>query len=143
HGLHALILYLLGSRSKELVYFALVMFCALFSVLTSDDKLLFYWLSIDYGWSTKIGLLSYISTLAFIPSLFHHLLPHYLSKRILYLFNGFCCVYALFVIFLPVQYNLLFVRMISIQMILSVIISIYILWKAMKEKEDIIFLLLA
>lgn len=143
HGLYALLLYFLGSRNKGLVYFSLVMICGIFTVVTADDKLLFAWLQFDYDWTVKMTYLVYVGAVAFIPPLFHHLLPAYLNRRILQGFGGLCSLYALFILFVPAGTVLAMSRMLSIVMLLSVIISAYILWKAIRDKEDIIFLLLA
>jgi len=143
HSLYALLLYFLGSRNKGLVYFSLVMICGIFIVVTADDKLLFVWLQLDYEWILKMTYLVYVGAVAFIPPLFHYLLPAYLNRRILQGFGGLCSLYALFILFVPAGTILAMSRMLSIVMLLSVIISAYILWKAIRDKEDIIFLLLA
>ena len=143
HSLYALLLYFLGSRNKGLLYFSLVMICGIFIVVTADDKLLFVWLQLDYEWILKMTYLVYVGAVAFIPPLFHYLLPAYLNRRILQGFGGLCSLYALFILCVPAGTILAMSRMLSIVMLLSVIISAYILWKAIRDKEDIIFLLLA
>ncbi|WP_246000936.1 hybrid sensor histidine kinase/response regulator [Brevibacillus panacihumi] len=143
HSLYALLLYFLGSRNKGLLYFSLVMICGIFIVVTADDKLFFVWLQLDYEWTLKMTYLVYVGAVAFIPPLFHYLLPAYLNRRILQGFGGLCSLYALFILCVPAGTILAMSRMLSIVMLLSVIISAYILWKAIRDKEDIIFLLLA
>ncbi|NRR03928.1 response regulator [Brevibacillus sp. RS1.1] len=143
HSLYALLLYFLGARNKGLVYFSLVMVCGIFTVVTADDKLLFVWLQFDYDWTVKLTYLVYVGAVAFIPPLFHHLLPAYLNRRILQGFSGLCSLYAIFILLVPAGTILAMIRMLSIVLLLSVIISAYILWKAIRDKEDIIFLLLA
>lgn len=143
HGVYALLLYFLGSRNKGLAYFSLVMICGIFVVLTADDKLLFVWLKLDYDWTVKMTYLVYVGAVAFIPPLLHHLFPAYLNKRILRGYGGLCSLYAMFILLVPAGTILAMSRMLSVVMLLSVILSVYILWKAIRDKEDIIFLLLA
>jgi len=54
HAIYALILFLLGSRDKRLLYFSILMGSMTFSnLLGSDHKLLHIWLPINYEWGFK------------------------------------------------------------------------------------------
>lgn len=143
HSLYALILYFMGSKNKGLFYFSLIMICALFSVLVVDDKLLFFWFDANNYWIIRLFYLSYVGAVAFIPPLFHHILPTYLNIKILRAFGSLCGAYAVFILLAPTDLITAWGRILAIILILSVIISAYILWKALRDKEDIIFLLLA
>src|SRR5690606_32352413 len=106
--------------------FSLIMFCGLFTVVTADDKLLFTWLELNYIWSVKITFLTYTGAMAFIPLLFHHLLPAHLNRRLLQGFSSLCSLYALFILLAPSQAVLAMGKMLAIVMLSSVTISAYI-----------------
>lgn len=143
HSLYALILSLLSTRNKGLFFLSLIMAFGLFTVLTADDRLLLVLLKLNYEWSVKLPLFVYTGAVACIPPLFHHLFPAYLPKRILYGFCSLCTLYALFILLAPSHYILYWGNILSLVMVLSVGISAYILWKALRDVEDIIFLLLS
>lgn len=48
HALYAIILFVMGYRDKRLIYFSLIIVCAIVSILGGgEDKLLLYWLPLD------------------------------------------------------------------------------------------------
>lgn len=136
HSLYAIILYFLGARNKAVLYFGLTVFFGFLSVLVVDDKLLFLGLNFDYGWTTRITMLIYIGLISFIPSLFHHLFPTYLPKRFLYGFGISMSLYSLYITLAPISMVLSIVESLAIAMMVSAIISIYIMWKVIQEKKD-------
>lgn len=144
HSIYALILYFLGAKSKVLYFFSLLIISAIVSVLVTDDKILYSWLFVEHEWSIKILYLSYIGVAAFLPQVMNSLFPAYIKKRKLYLFSISCTLYAIFVFLSPSQYIITTSPvLLSSVLFLSIILSIYILGKAILEKEDVIFLLLA
>lgn len=143
HGFYALILYFLGPKNRGLLYFSLLMVSALFSVLTVDDKLLFVWFDVSYDWIMKSFYLSYVGAVAFIPPLFHHILPSYLPNKVIRGLGILSGAYAVFIIVAPTHTVISWGFILTLVMFSSVIVSAYILWKALRDKEDIIFLLLA
>ncbi|PAD69024.1 histidine kinase [Bacillus sp. 7586-K] len=144
HIFYAVLLYFLGYRKSLLFYFSMVVFCGTISVLTSDDKLLYQLLPFEYEWSIKIVFLSYLGVAAFIPQVFKQLFPEYSKFRMVHYFTGYCIFYCLFILFSPSTYLLQTSKVfLSTTLCLFVIISTVILQRAIKEKRDIIFLLLA
>lgn len=144
HSLYATLLYVLGARNRGLLYFSLLICCAIFSVLVADDKLLFAWLPFDGDLSIKILFLSYIGVAAFMPPLVKNLFPSYIKERIVHGFAFYCGLYAIFVLAAPTPYIMLSSKvLLTLVLLLSVAICAYILRQAMKEKEDVIFLMLA
>lgn len=143
HSFYALLLYILGGRSKGLLYFSLIMILGVGSVLIADDKLLFSWFQIEYGWSVKIVHLIYIGAVACMPLLFHHLFPSYLPRKFLHWFLLLVGTYASFIVLAPVQMILSTGILLSIVMIISVILSAFTLWKAIPNEKDVIYLLIA
>lgn len=143
HALYALMLYLLGLKNKALLFFSFIMVFGLLSVLVADDHLLFVWFEFSYEWSMRIIRLIYIGAVAFMPFMFHSLFPGYIKQKILHWFIGYCSLYALFVLFAPIPSILAYNAILFSVLLLSVALSAYILWKAVRSKKDVTFLLLA
>jgi two-component system sensor histidine kinase ChiS len=144
HGLYALILYLLGAANKGMLYFSLLIFCAIISVITADDRLLLQWVPFPYEWFVKVSLLSYVGFASFLPPLFKHLFPGPSQAKSIYGYAIYCAVYALFILLAPSAYTLATANIfLTAVLFLSVFISIRLLQKALREKEDVIFLLIA
>lgn len=144
HSIYAIILYFLGAKSKVLYFFSLLILSAIVSVLVTDDKVLYSWLTVEHEWSVKILYFSYIGVAAFLPHVMNSLFPTYIRKRRMQIFSIGCALYALFVLVSPFQYIInTSPVLLSTVLILSITLSLYILGKAILEKEDVIFLLLA
>lgn len=102
HALYAGILYLMGIRQKALIYFCLLIVCAIVSILIDDNCLLIVWLPVDYAMTMKIYYLVYVGIAAFIFHYTNHLLPESMKIRWVKPFSAVCAVYALLVPLLPV-----------------------------------------
>ncbi|MDD9271769.1 ATP-binding protein [Paenibacillus sp. GCM10023248] len=142
HSLYALMLYFLGAANKGLFYFALVILCAILSVLTADDKLLFVWFPIPFEISVKLTFLSYIGVVAFMPPLLKHMFPECGNAMVIRLFSYYCLIYATFVFFSPSQYTIPSIKVLGTVLLISVIVSGQILYSARKQ-QDVIYLQLA
>ena len=101
HALYALMLYWLGPANRGLVFFSLLIVCAIGCVLTADDRLLFVWFPMPYETTVKIALLSYIGVSAFIPSFLKHMFPEYGSAKAIRLFLYLCGAYGIYVLAAP------------------------------------------
>ncbi|MDG0795193.1 ATP-binding protein [Cohnella ginsengisoli] len=60
HGFYAFILYLLNRRDRTFLLFSLLTLAAGLTVTSDHDNLLMLWLPIDFAWSLKIRLFSYM-----------------------------------------------------------------------------------
>ncbi|MFD2046657.1 ATP-binding protein [Ornithinibacillus salinisoli] len=144
HSLYAIILYFLGMKNKSLYYFSLLILCAIFSVLVADDRLLFSWIDLSFEWERNISSLSYIGVAAYLPLVLSNLFSSYSNKKIIFWFKVLCGLYVFIVLLLPYLYVEMIIRLLLISVfVLSITISIYILVKAIMQKENVIFLLLA
>ncbi|MGV3465581.1 MAG: ATP-binding protein [Heyndrickxia sp.] len=143
HGAYAILFYFIGKYQKGMLYFALTMVCATFSVLVADDKLLFVWFPMPYEISIKIALLSYIGIAAFLPLLVKHMFPEYKNKKVLLWFEVYCIIYSLFVLGSPSQYIIPSEKVfLGGVLIIGIILSGSILKFAFKQSQDVIYLLL-
>lgn len=144
HGLYAVMLYFMGAATRGLLYFSFMIICAIISVLIVDDRLLLVWFPVNYEWSVKLSLLSYIGVASFIPPLFSNMFPEYGNNKIVRWFAVYCAADALFVLIAPSVYALATMRVLLLSVLsLSILISGYILQKAIRKQEDVIYLLIA
>lgn len=144
HSIYAAILYFIGFKPRQgLLYFSLMLLGAIISVLSSDDKLLFQWIPIDYDLGVKITFLSYISVGAFIPQVIKKLHPEHTSNFLLRYFNLFCLLYASFVLVASSRSILLSSKVLFFAFFTcSIIVATLILRKVKMHKEESIFLIL-
>ncbi|MEC0245130.1 ATP-binding protein [Paenibacillus chitinolyticus] len=107
HALYALILYAIGTRQKALIYFFMLVVSAIAMTLLDDDKLLLVWLpAINYEWSIKLILLSFIGVGAFLLQLAKNLLPEHAKNSVFRWFPVLCAIAALSVVLLPARFAL-------------------------------------
>lgn len=146
HGLYALMLYLLGpSNNKGLIFFSLIIVCAIASVTTVDERLLFVYVPIPFEYTVKIVLWSYIGVAVFIPLLLRQMFPGHGSIRATRWLVLYCAAYAVYVLLCSSQYTLPTLRyLLGFGFLLMVILSSSLLWSAIRKQQgDAIFLLLS
>ncbi|WP_264988889.1 ATP-binding response regulator [Lysinibacillus piscis] len=144
HAIYAVILYTIGDKDKRLLDFSLLMFSTmLFYLLGSDEKLLSYWLSINYEWGFKgvhlamlgIGYSLWQCMMKWLPTKIHKWMPY---SFVLY------GVAAFLTLILPARYVVLiqpvYGTLLGIPMALTMVIM---LCKSIKEWREHLFLLLA
>ncbi|MGO4180697.1 ATP-binding protein [Paenibacillus sp. TAF43_2] len=106
-ALYAFILYVIGTRQKALIYFFMLVVSAVVMTLLDDDKLLLVWLpAINYEWSIKLVLLSFIGVGAFLLQFAKSLLPEHAENRVFRWFPLLCLIATLLIVFLPARYAL-------------------------------------
>ncbi|WP_242691089.1 ATP-binding protein [Cytobacillus praedii] len=146
HSVYALIANFIGSRpNKGLLYFSILLLFALLSVLVSDEKLLFKWVSLEYEWSLKIIYFAYIGVSAFIPLVINSLYPLKNKNWIVRGHSYFCILYSFFVLLAEPKYIIMTSKvLLSSALVLSIVVSIatIMLQKTQKNNEELIFLLL-
>lgn len=144
HGVYALILYVIGANpNKGLLYFSLILFSALITVLGADDKLLYRIFDINYLWGAKLTILSYVGVAAFIPHLIRNLFPIEGYLKSLRWYSLYCAVYAIFILLAPLEYTLQTLTILGTVLLLSIIVSVILLKNANKEIEESIYLLIS
>ncbi len=144
HALYACILYLLGIRQKELLYFVLLVIVAIFTVLVADDKLLFVWLPIHQDWILKISTLAYIWAAALLLEFTLSLLSEYQKLNRFHWYTILCAAVTLFILLASTesitQAGPLFM-IVTLFPFLAVLTAT--LRTTLKGEKDAIFLLLA
>ncbi|AIF44517.1 ATP-binding protein [Virgibacillus sp. SK37] len=120
HSVYACILYFMRFRiNKGMLYYTLLLTFSIVTVLGSDDKILFNWLSFSYEWEVKLVYLSYIGVGAFIPLVANQLFQGVRNKRLLKFFLIYCLLYALFVFISPSSFIYLTSRVLLSGVLLS------------------------
>lgn len=142
HALYALILYVIGTRSKSLIYFFMLVISTIVMTLLDDDKLLLDWLpAINYEWSIKLILLSFIGVGAFLLQFAKSLLTEYAENRVFRWFPFLCVIVALPIVILPARFALCgLIIYYNIDLIACLYFLILSLRTALKKDKDAIYL---
>jgi len=144
HAVYALILYLVGRRDRRLIAFSLLLVSAMFMyLLGSDEKLLSYWLPINYEFSFKLVHFAMITAAYALLQCIKHQLTAFWRKWVPWL-SAFCGAAALLSLLLPARY------VVTIQFIYSLGIGVSMLFTilsmlrtSIKEPKDNVLLLLS
>lgn len=136
HALYAAMLFFFGVANKGLLYFSAQMLFAIFSVLVANDKLLYQWIDMPYEMTIKISHLTYIGVVFFIPLLLNQIYSGLVNSSVIRWFVGYCAVHAAFVLTAPSQWILSYTRLLSVTMLISVIVSGFIMMRAVGRRSD-------
>ncbi|WP_438349568.1 ATP-binding protein [Paenibacillus sp. FA6] len=144
HGVYACILYVLGSRKKELAYLGAITFCMLISTLVDDDKLLLVWIPINLEWTVKVRIISYIGSSVFFILFMKKVLSNEQDGKYYRWFAILCGLSSLVIINLPVYFLMNIVPILTIVMLLAIILVPFLALRAIMNGEvGAIFLLLS
>ncbi|MCM3762188.1 hypothetical protein M3212_15555 [Alkalihalobacillus oceani] len=144
HSLYAGIIYLLGIRQKELIYFMLLTLHATLMIMASDSKLLYtLFLNVPYDWQVKVTYYIYSAVMLFLLVYFKHLMPDYMNNRLFRLVRLGCLVYLTFIILAPVS-TILSVKslLLFVMLIPSLIITIQLIRITFHGMADSVYIML-
>ncbi|MFD1178042.1 ATP-binding protein [Paenibacillus puldeungensis] len=142
HGLYVGILGLLGHRGKELVLYAAAILIAIMSTLIEDDKLLLIWFPIDFEWSVKLRITTYMA-MALLLALCTKQLPGFQkSGKMSSVLTIFGLLSILTTITLPLDYVALMRKLLLVMMICIVILLPRMVLTAIKKGENGAFYIL-
>ncbi|HIW32144.1 MAG TPA: response regulator [Candidatus Paenibacillus intestinavium] len=96
HSIYACILYLFNPREKSLIIFAILMIVVGISIVADHDNVLMLWLPINYEWTVKIKLLSYMWLSFLIVVLFRKLSSTIVLKRSFHVYTAAFVAYSIF-----------------------------------------------
>jgi len=146
HGLYAFILFLFSRREKEFLIFALLLFAAGITVVSSDEVILLNWLPINYTWLIKIRLLSYM-WLSMLILMMGRVFSGRAEKSAVYrIFFGSFVAYTLFILFADVTLVSIsyWLRIMTFYYVAPLAAFVWLTVKMMLErKNDVIYLFLA
>lgn len=141
HGIYAAMLFFFGVANKGVLYFSLIAFMGIMTVLVADDKLFFIWFPMPYEFHYKIALLSYAAVVAFIPPLFRYMFDDTGNVKRIRWFTVYSFCYALFLVLGPSRFIKSFLIMLALSFLFSIIDTGKILVRAYRHNEDVIFVL--
>jgi two-component system sensor histidine kinase ChiS len=143
HAVYAVILYFMGVRHKALVYFTLLILCAILTILIDNSSLLLVWLPIPYDWTQRIYYWIYLGISSFIFHYTKHLLPEGTKIRGLRFYTYVCIIYALLIAVLPLNW-LMASDFIHVPLVILPFLAVPALTfaYAVKGHRDLIFILL-
>ncbi|MBE1556539.1 ATP-binding protein [Sporosarcina limicola] len=144
HAVYALILFLVGTRERRLLYFSLLTVSAMFTnLLGGEEKFLHYWFSIDYEWSFK---LVHLSMIGIAYALFQCIVPQLPAywRKVVPGYVALCGVTALLSLFLSAKYIVMLQPLYIMLIVTSMLITIVSLLRtSMKDIKDNILLILS
>lgn len=146
HEVYACLLYMIGIRQKALLWFAMLILCAIVMILSDDDRLLLVWLPVSFEWGIKLLSLSTIGVSVFLFQFFKHFLPEYSAYRWVKWFSAVYWLLAITIAVLPVFELLgmtISLYLHSALLLVGAIWPMLFLRNAIKRDTDAIFLALA
>ncbi|WP_176475416.1 ATP-binding protein [Paenibacillus sp. 7541] len=143
HAIYALVLYFIGAREKPLLIFSLLSISGAATVAVDIDRLLPAWFGVDYVTSHKIYYLSYLGVAALVLPFIRGLLPESPIMRHSRWHLIVCIVFGVLVLALPVELYTYADVLHTLLMVISFVITPFILYLAVRRGlPDTIYLLL-
>jgi two-component system sensor histidine kinase ChiS len=105
HAAFAILLYFIGTRQKVLVYFSLLIFFTIITVLVDDDRLLLVWIPFEFDWALRLQFIFYTGSSALLIVFGKHMFPEYAKIKFLGWFVKFCILFSIFVLLAPAKYT--------------------------------------
>ncbi|WP_229106624.1 ATP-binding protein [Paenibacillus sp. 1001270B_150601_E10] len=144
HIVYALILYIIGYRHKELIYFMLMSCSGILITMVNDDQFLFSLIPLSYSWTIKISYLLYIIAANFLLQFVRCILPKYINSKVCKWITITSLVYCMFVFFAPSTSILSAEVWYLIAYLPPFAVAMYVTMRAvLNREEDSIFLVLA
>ncbi len=103
HGLYAFVLYFLNRRERTPLLFCLLSLAAALSIISDNDNVLVLWLPIDYAWSIKIRLLSYLWLAYLIVFFFRKFTAMLQGSKAFSVYSGILLSYSIFMCLAPIS----------------------------------------
>lgn len=103
HGVYAFILFMLDRRQKAFIAFFAMLISAGLSIVVSHDYLLLLWLPVNYTWTVKLTVLSYINLTYFMLMLTRYFAENSAERAGFRVYSWLHFLYCAFVIAGPLQ----------------------------------------
>lgn len=144
HFIYSIVLFILRRKNVEYLYFAFTALCAIIATLLDDDKLLLFWLDINYISSVKIVFLAYIGISVFFMLFIRTLITEYKSNKIIRSIIILHIIFALLIVFSPLHQLSIIARSTFVVIAISFALIAKQMWQGVKKgKSNLLFLLLA
>lgn len=143
HVLYAIVLYFIGVKQKALIYFSLMIICAITAILIDDERILPDWYSVSFEWNWKLYYLSFLGVAVFILFYAKNLVPTFSKMRYFRWFAAACGLFAVFVLLLPARVLSYFDMIHTLFVLLPFFVVPMLSVRAIRRGEaDMIFVLL-
>ena len=144
HFFYSIALFILRRNHLEYLYFAFASLCAVFATLMDDDKLLLFWIDINYIGSVKVLFLAYIGISLFFLLFIRNLFTEYKNNKGLRLIKMLHFLFALLIVFAPLNQLSLLSKGAFIVIAISFASIAKLMWHGVKKgNSNLIFILLA
>ncbi|MED4752935.1 ATP-binding protein [Brevibacillus choshinensis] len=141
HAIYVCILYIIGTRQKALLSFFMLILFALLMTLIDDDRLLLYWLPIDYPWSIKLPYLAIIGVAAFLMHFARSLLVSPWKFDFFRYFFWICAISAAVILFTSAKLTTVLASFYyGLSLIASIILLVLSVRTAVTDDEDAVFI---
>lgn len=104
HALYALLLYFFNPRVKALLVFFVLLLVVAVSIACSNDKILLQWAPLNYTWTLKLTILSYVGLSFFILLMTRIFVGKNRPGKLFNAYAGLFGLYVLFVLVAPARY---------------------------------------
>ncbi|CAM4363708.1 sensor histidine kinase YesM [Paenibacillus endophyticus] len=101
HGLYAFILFFLNRSERAPLLFGMMSLAASLAIVSDNDNLLMLWLPINYAWSFKIRLLSYLWLAYLIIFFFRRFTSMLQGRKGFSVYSALLIMYSLFLCVAP------------------------------------------
>ncbi|OZI13520.1 histidine kinase [Bacillaceae bacterium SAS-127] len=126
HGFGTVYVCFFFKRKKDVSYFTAVLFCMTLATLVEDSKILLQWLPMNYEWFMRLMKLSYLGVAFFLLQFVKEFLSDDQENKVVRGTAIFYGVYALVVLMMPPQSNML-VLIFLIFLVLHTVIFVFLL----------------
>ncbi|MCM3560203.1 ATP-binding protein [Brevibacillus borstelensis] len=142
HIIYALIFFFLGVRQKSLIYFALLMMSAIFTIVLDDDRLLLQWMPLEYEWHRKLVSISFLGASVFLFQYVRHLFPDFVVFRASRWYLVAACISLILNLSTSALYPAINLFKVLVVLFPFLIIPGLFFQKTLKDDPDVVFLCL-
>lgn len=144
HAIYGCIIFLMSRSHRVFIYFGMLSFCAALAIVLDDDRLLLQWVQMDYVWSAKLTILTYIGVAAFALLFMQHFFSAYKNNKFAGILTKLLAFFALVLVFIPLYYTNIPVVLSVLTIMLTFATIAVLMWRSIKKGEsDLFFLVLA
>ncbi|WP_100401606.1 hybrid sensor histidine kinase/response regulator [Bacillus sp. FJAT-42315] len=137
HGFGTVYIYFFFKSKKDVSYFTAVLFCMTLATLVEDSKVLLQWLPLNYEWFMRLIKLSYLGVAFFLLQFVKEFLSVDKKDKVVKGTAIFYGVYALLVLIMPPQSNMLVLIFLSFLVLYIVIfVSLLVFSPGFHEKGE-------
>ncbi len=141
---YACLMFIIGSRQRSLLYFSTLVLSMIIMLVLDDDKVLLLWLPIQYEWSIRLVILSYIGIGTSLLVVIRSIVPEFSKFRYFNWFLLLSAIFALIITIIPAQLVWSFgIKYYYLLLFILLTVIVLTLRSTIKGGQDVIYLFLA